>query len=605
MAKKQVKKDNVTMTGLLDIISPQALQFNPKSLVLGDQRARVIAVTDYPPKVGAAWLSRVANMPGIICTTHIYPTDPLKLVQDINKSIGEIWGTLNSGGNALLMQRSEQQYKDATELLRKIDQEQQNVFFFCVLILVMAEDESKLNKKARKVESSLAAAGMRGRTLLFNQEDGLKASGPWGMLPESIKKICARNMPSETVAAAFPFTDSGLNDGNGIILGRDKKGGIILVDLWKRGNDRTNSNITVLGKPGMGKSTAIKHIILNEYGQGTKVIAIDPEREYKDICSKVNGNWVDCGGGIKGRINPLQVRVSPIDSEDEKEEERLYSKEVTARGHLSLHIQTLRTFFKLYLKGISEVEIAIIEKELEALYSSFGITWNTDPRNIYNDKYPHIGDLYDWIYKKKDQDEYKKLALLLRSAAIGADSALWAGYTTIEAKSDFTVLDINSLQDSDDKVKRAQYFNILGWAWNEISFNRMEKVLLPVDECYLLIDPETPQALQFLRNVSKRIRKYEGGLMPISQNVVDFLDPAVKRYGQALLDNPCYKLLMGQGEKDLEALTKLMHLSEAEIEMLAQGKRGEGLLVAGNKRVHALVELANGEMELFGAAAGN
>lgn len=92
--------------------------------------------------------------------------------------------------------------------------------------------------------------------------------------------------------------------------------------------------------------------------------------------------------------------------------------------------------------------------------------------------------------------------------------------------------------------------------------------------------------------------------MVISQNVVDFLDPAVRRHGQALLDNPCYKLIMGQGEKDLESLVQLMHLSEAEQEMLAQGKRGEALLVAGSRRVHAKIELAAHEPELFGEAGG-
>lgn len=125
-----------------------------------------------------------------------------------------------------------------------------------------------------------------------------------------------------------------------------------------------------------------------------------------------------------------------------------------------------------------------------------------------------------------------------------------------------------------------------------------------MDEAYILADPQTPQSLEFLRNANKRIRKYMGGLCVITQNVVDFLDKSVERYGQALLNNPTYKLLLGQGEKDLEALTRLMRLSEAEQDLLAAAERGEGLLVAGNQRIRMHVEASPHEIALFGSAGG-
>ena len=72
-----------------------------------------------------------------------------------------------------------------------------------------------------------------------------------------------------------------------------------------------------------------------------------------------------------------------------------------------------------------------------------------------------------------------------------------------------------------------------------------EKTMLVCDEAYLLIDPEVPQSLIFLRNVAKRCRKYEGSLIIISHSIVDFLDSSVKMYGQAILDMATYKILMG------------------------------------------------------------
>lgn len=90
----------------------------------------------------------------------------------------------------------------------------------------------------------------------------------------------------------------------------------------------------------------------------------------------------------------------------------------------------------------------------------------------------------------------------------------------------------------------------------------------------------------------KRIRKYMGSLVVISQNVIDFLAPDVQRHGQAILDNPTYKLLLAQGEKDRQILAGLMNLSESEEEFLTTANRGEGLLVAGAQRVRVKIEAA-------------
>lgn len=608
--KQKVNKQANRMSGLLDVLAPMGIKFQTKSLEMGDQFQRVLVVTDYPPQVNPAWLSKVANMPGVVASIHTNPTDPFELIQQINISMGELGAKLENSGNPVARKRADEQYKAAELLLEKIDREQQNVFYMTVVLLISARDIDELDRRTKQVESSLAASGMRGRAALFKQEEALRSVGPWGFLHSDIERIGARNVPSESIAAAFPFVYSGLNDGEGNLLGTDKSGGIVLVDLWMRSESRTNTNLTVMGRPGVGKSTAVKKILLNEFSRGTKIIILDPEREYKDLCENLEGDWINCGGGSKGRINPLQVRAVPMD--DDEEDSPMYSKKIFSEsefGPLALHFQTLRTFFKLYMKDVTKKQIALLERALQELYQNFGVTWQTDPDTIPNEAWPTLKDLHSHISNKANEDEelrseWRELEVLLESAAIGADSAIWSGHTTIEANSDFIVLDIHNLLEADEEIRRAQFFNVLGWAWNEVSKNRDEKVILATDETYLLIDPEIPQALQFLRNTSKRIRKYEGGLMVITHNLIDFLDPAVRRYGQALIDNPVYKLIMGQGDKDIEALEKLMTLSEKEIQTLADGKRGEALFVAGNRRLHLKIDITQHELDTFGKAGG-
>lgn len=548
-------------------------------------------------------------MEGVICSVHLTPTDPAKLIENISKSIGELSAKISNGGSALMMQRAEQQYKDANLLLQKIDQEQENVFYVSVSIMITAPTKELLDKKSRKIESVLAGSKMKGRTPMFRQEDALSAVSPYGFCPQSIKDISNRNMPASTIAGSFPFVHSGINDMQGIILGKDRNGGIVLIDQWIRSGDRTNSNWTILGAPGVGKTATIKHIFTYEYALGTTIIIIDPEREYKELCENLGGQWINCGGGTGGRINPLQVKEVPID--DDEENDFLYKDEGKGVGPLALHFQTLRTFFRLYLKDLDNMDYAVLEEILEELYLSRGIDWNTDTRNIPNEQYPIMSDLYELICMKLQKEEksiktpiYEKLSLLIRRLAVGSDAALWNGHTTIDRKANFIVLDTYDLQDSDEAVKTSQYFNILTWCWNQISKDRSEKILLGADEAYLMIDPDVPQSIQFLRNVSKRIRKYEGGLLVISHSVVDFLDPAVKRWGQALLDNPCFKLIMGSDGKNLEELSALMNLTEAEIELISKKNRGQGLLIAGSQRIEVNIELSDFELKLFGKGGG-
>ena len=57
-------------------------------------------------------------------------------------------------------------------------------------------------------------------------------------------------------------------------------------------------------------------------------------------------------------------------------------------------------------------------------------------------------------------------------------------------------------------------------------------------------------------------------------------------YGQALLDIPCYKILMGCDGKNLQETKDLYNLTDAEQELLESKRRGHALFIIGSKRLH-------------------
>ena len=75
-------------------------------------------------------------------------------------------------------------------------------------------------------------------------------------------------------------------------------------------------------------------------------------------------------------------------------------------------------------------------------------------------------------------------------------------------------------------------------------------------------------------------------------------------YGQALLDIPCYKILMGTDGKNLKETADLYDLTEAEQELLLARKRGHALFMVGAKRLHIHFEIPEYKMYYMGKAGG-
>ena len=67
---------------------------------------------------------------------------------------------------------------------------------------------------------------------------------------------------------------------------------------------------------------------------------------------------------------------------------------------------------------------------------------------------------------------------------------------------------IPTLIDEMERIKKAQYYNILTYCWEQMSKDKDEKTFLVCDEAWIMIDKAVPQSLIFLRNIAKRCRKY-------------------------------------------------------------------------------------------------
>lgn len=605
-----MKKKETINKALLNMISPIGLEFWSNKLRLGEHIGKVLAVVKYNPEQDYGWLSKITNIPGTIMSISYKPIPSGDFLTKLNSNISQQRGIERDAKDALKRNRAKRAADDGEILLKEIDEKGESVGLLSTVIMPFGSDKDSLENVNRKLNSVFLNGGNKLRVLADMQKEGLEQISPMYTINSKVKKIADRIVPLSTIMGGFPNASSGFNDNHGYYFANDGFGGKMFIDFWMRNGDRTNSNFVIMGIQGQGKSTAVKHLAISEYMMGTKIIFTDPDREYKYLTHKLGGYWVNVGGGSKGRINPLEIRPIPKDDDEDDAEYKFFIDEGQGVGDLALYIKHLEVFFSLYLESLSDIEKALLKDVLIELYHDFNITWDTDTSLLKPTDYPIFTDLHNKLTKKsldksfRYSEIYEKLALLLKDATYGSDSAMWNGYTTIRTDSRCICFDTNELQNTPNNVKKAQNYNINSLVWQIMSRDRNEKVLALYDEAYLNIDPQVPQSLVHLRNSSKRARKYESGIGIISHSVVDFLDPSVKMYGQSLLDSPCYKIIFGCDGPNLKDVSTLYKLTENEIELLESKRQRHALMMIGSKRMHVNFEIPEYKFEYFGSAGG-
>ena len=535
------------------------------------------------------WLSKLTESTGAIFSINIEPIDNTELIEHLDARIRDATSLSKIAKNESIKQVRNAEVKEASDIISRMINNNEVVSYLTVYICITSQDEIDLYNKCKEVEREVQKLKLKIRPVTnFLLKSGFKAVAPFFTIQEDLTEYFKRNILTSSFTGGFLFNTNTFIDKNGYCFGINQNGGIIIFNIWKKDYDRTNSNMVVVGSSGSGKSLATKHIIYNELPR-TKLLIIDPEDEYAYLAKNLNGKIINCGGSHSGYIlNPLQVRVNKDEEDD-----------INA---LAIHFQFLHTFFEILFPSLTDMEFSILDRVLEELYQKFNITTNTDIAKLENTDFPILEDLYALLEDKnkvENKEEYEKLLSLIRPIAIGQASSLWNGYTDITVDTGLTVFNTKNMQEFQIQYKRAQYYNIMSYAWEIISKNKDEFDCLIADECHVLVDPNIPQTLEYVRNISKRARKYNSSIIVITQSIEDFLNEKIKLYGQSLLANSTYKLFFKTDGQDLRDIVMVFNLSEKEEQLIYNAKRGECLLSAGNRKIYVNVKVPFYELQII------
>ena len=130
--------------------------------------------------------------------------------------------------------------------------------------------------------------------------------------------------------------------------------------------------------------------------------------------------------------------------------------------------------------------------------------------------------------------------------------------------------------------------------------------IIAVDEAHVFINPDHPIALNFMQQMAKRIRKYGGMQIVITQNIKDFVgSPEIQRQSTAIINASQYSLIFSLAPNDINDLVELYSKS-GEINMEEQNSivtAGVGqtfLITSAMSRTMVQVESYEYVKRLFG-----
>jgi len=565
------------------------LKFDKNKLYLGDRFSKIFTIVHYPSNIDMGWLAKLIENTGAIFSINIEPTDNTELIENLDARVRDATSLSKIAKNESIKQMREAEVKEASDIIGRMINNNEVVSYLTIYICVSAQEEKELNAKCEEVKREVQKLKLKMRPVTnFLLTSGFKAVAPFFTIQKDLTEYFKRNILTSSFTGGFLFNTNTFIDNKGFYFGINQNGGIIIFNIWKKDYDRTNSNMVVVGSSGSGKSLSVKHLIYNEL-PNSKILIIDSEDEYTYLGKNLKGKIINCGGTQTGYIlNPLQIRVNKDDEDD--------------LNVIALHFQFLHTFFEILFPSLTDIEFSLLDLVLEDLYTRFGITQDIDISKLANTDFPKLEDLYYLLEDKNEheyKDEYIKLLSLLRPISIGQASTIWNGYTDITIDTRLTIFNTKNMQEFQAQYKRAQYYNIMSYAWEILSKNKDERDILIADECHILVDPNIPQTLEYLRNISKRARKYNSSIIVITQSIEDFLNEKIKLYGQSLLANSTYKMFFKMDGQDLRDVVKTFGLTQKEESLIYNAKKGECLLSAGTRKIYAILKVPQQELNII------
>lgn len=511
------------------------------ALELDGRLHRTYFLDSYPgAELLPGWLGPLLDLPcEFDLSIHAYKVAPSNALRMLNTRIRDLQATRMSdlATHAVGDPLAEAGLPEAIGLRREIASNQQHAFSVAVYIGLSAPDRVGLARLAARAEE----AGSRCMATLlpttFQMAAARLSSAPLGIDLVGAERL----LPSGVLGTMCPWVWDDLSQPRGRLFGFGLRGGSpVLVDTYDE--DRfANANIGIFGHSGAGKTYLMKSLLLADAEQGIGAFIVDPEDEYRAICERAGGQWIEMAIGGRNSINVLDPALATVGERDPVGDQ----------------VSDLLDLIGTMCGSLSEDDKVDLDEALRSILEGGGGT---------------LADVRTWL---ESRSQAPRVSRSLRRWTDGPMGNLFSQPTTVRIDADFVVF---GLRDLKDELLPVAYFLMAQWIWARVrSQPRQRRILF--DEVGLLF--EYPLVRRFLVRLARRVRKYQGSLCLVTQNAGDLLS---SDQGLVLATNPSTLLLGSQRHAEALRLQRAFGLTEGQTEFLANARRGEFLMLAGESR---------------------
>lgn len=330
----------------------------------------------------------------------------------------------------------------------------------------------------------------------------------------------AKTIRSVNAVNLSPIMADWKGTGTPTFLLTSRRGQIMTFDMFD--NVQGNYNMAVAAASGSGKSFFSNELICSYLGLGGRVWMIDAGKSYIKLNQQLNGEYIEFKKGEnKWCLNPFTKIVDMDDSE----------------------MAMLKALFAQMAspsKVLDDLQMSWIEMAIKTVYDTAGREGNPTEVAIVllSSTDQRVRDLGDMLYPYTVK---------------GAFGQMFNGKNNMEFNNSFVVLELDGLDDRLDLrsvVLLQLVMNINADMYQNCS--RDMKKLLMLDEAWDLLSQGGNMA-QFFEKGARRVRKYGGSLITITQGIDDYYDK-MKDTGKAILNNSDFICLLRQKAESIQAL---------------------------------------------------
>lgn len=599
-------------------------------LIINNNLVRISCLNSLPFELNEKWVKTLFSIQGT-CAWNNFPLSEDFANKKLDKSILASIDTTNATGSPVSNMVGSIDEQATTHMALQVNRDEYKLFDSNFFFVIKDKNIGELNSKYRIAKNiaskkNITLNDLRYRQLLAFSE---VCNYPFERLDKEYYQITSINL-----ALGWPFESENHNDNNNLLLGftDDTRMPISFKLFDMSHSNRTNFNMFVNGTSGMGKTTFTKKLLTSILAANNKVVIIDPQGEYTELATKLNGQIIDLGIGKNTIINPLQVRNTLKDS--------------TKNDVISLinnHLSWLESFFKTLL-NIEPHKWILLQNVIKDFYKDNKIYKLNDIEHLEASKWPTMSDLINYLSKYKTDHLKNSIAKKAILDELGENltflfenngryQELFNGHSNIGLDNDFVVFNTQNLINGADnigaKLGTMCLLNFVSeivfnnWMNNEIlkrkyltknnirlmNAKQIEETIkfcaVIVDEAHLYVDPDNPSILKYMVQMTKTVRKFNAGMIFTTQNPGDFtVTSSTTEDASRIIQNSQYSVFFGLKDSDIEKVQTLFknsnQLLNSEIRYLTNHKKGKCLFsISSNKRMRLNIYYNQLEQEMF------